>query len=469
MSNEYFQSSGIPATRSPGVSAPIRSEFNDIEVGFDKMPVLTGNASKVVVVNAGATALTTVAALGPPQGGTGTATAFQEGSVIFAGASGVYSQNNTNFVWSNTGLSLGIGATVAEISDGFYGLLIKKPISLPFSSGIRVNSEIRPTPLFVQNFESFPTFSATPFVLPALTHFGAGQGTINGATITNQYGFSASGTLIGAANNYGFYSVIAAGTGRWNFYAAGTANNAYAGNTRFGGVTVPTVPVDVTGSILASVEVKAPTVFASGTGTTILKAGTGISNGQATDGFAVSSVNDFGTDVYAATITTVSDEFTYSTIGFNTSLGTPAAPTDVTNGVPIGGIEAKGWLSPVYSTAAAIDFTVAAAPGTHVPGQIRFRIASATSSAGTMLSMTRSGIYGNLTLNPFGVVAAGSADQSFIKGGSTANFGIFYGTGAPTFTAVANSLYVRRDGVVNARLYINTTGSTTWTALATLA
>lgn len=43
------------------------------------------------------------------QGGTGTTTAFTTGSVVFAGASGVYSQNNASFFWDNTNARLGIG------------------------------------------------------------------------------------------------------------------------------------------------------------------------------------------------------------------------------------------------------------------------------------------------------------------------------------------------------------------------
>jgi len=44
-------------------------------------------------------------------GGTGTATAFTAGSVVFAGASGVYSQNNANLFWNNSANRLGIGTT----------------------------------------------------------------------------------------------------------------------------------------------------------------------------------------------------------------------------------------------------------------------------------------------------------------------------------------------------------------------
>ena len=42
-------------------------------------------------------------------GGTGTATAFTQGSIPFAGASGVYTQNNANFFWDNTNSFLGLG------------------------------------------------------------------------------------------------------------------------------------------------------------------------------------------------------------------------------------------------------------------------------------------------------------------------------------------------------------------------
>ncbi len=47
--------------------------------------------------------------IGVAQGGTGTATAFTQGSVIFAGASGIYSQDNSGLFWDATNKSLGLG------------------------------------------------------------------------------------------------------------------------------------------------------------------------------------------------------------------------------------------------------------------------------------------------------------------------------------------------------------------------
>jgi len=86
-----------------------------------------------------------------------------------------------------------------------------------------------------QIFRSVSNTAAASFTLPGLWHYFATQGTIGaGSTVTNQYGFFAESTLTGATNNFGFYSNIASGSNRWNFYAAGTARNYFAGNTGVG-------------------------------------------------------------------------------------------------------------------------------------------------------------------------------------------------------------------------------------------
>ena len=58
--------------------------------------------------------------LGVSSGGTGTGTAFTAGSIVFAGASGVYSQNNSALYWDNTNKRLGINVT--NPSAGIYVL-----------------------------------------------------------------------------------------------------------------------------------------------------------------------------------------------------------------------------------------------------------------------------------------------------------------------------------------------------------
>ena len=65
--------------------------------------------------------------------------------------------------------------------------------------------------------------------------------------------------------------------------------------------------------------------------------------------------------------------------------------------------------------------------------------------------------------------AAGSTAARLLFG-TTAGFGIYYGSGVPTVSAAQGSLYLRSDGDgVAARAYINNSAGsgTTWTAIAT--
>jgi hypothetical protein len=91
-------------------------------------------------------------------------------------------------------------------------------------------------------YESRPSTIASAFTVGTLQHYVARQGTIGASSaVTNQFGYVAHSSLTGATNNYGFYSDIASGTGRFNFYANGTAQNYLAGVTGVG-LTPPASP-----------------------------------------------------------------------------------------------------------------------------------------------------------------------------------------------------------------------------------
>jgi hypothetical protein len=84
-------------------------------------------------------------------------------------------------------------------------------------------------------FSSRPQTAAAAFTLTNLTHFSADQNTFGaGSTVTNQVGFSASSTLTGATNDYGFYGNLAAATGVYNLYMAGSADNFLQGKLGIG-------------------------------------------------------------------------------------------------------------------------------------------------------------------------------------------------------------------------------------------
>jgi hypothetical protein len=83
---------------------------------------------------------------------------------------------------------------------------------------------------------------------------------------------------------------------------------------------------------------------------------------------------------------------------------------------------------------------------------------------GTLLTATAATI-----LDGTAIPAGGTAGAGY-KLSSTANFGIFFGSGAPTLAAAKGSLYMRSDGSsIATRMYINTDGSTTWTNVVTAA
>ena len=98
-----------------------------------------------------------------------------------------------------------------------------------FASGTRVISIVQPDVTSRADlFQAVAAVAAGTY--NTVVGYQAQQGTITG-TVTNQFGFSADGSLVGATNNYGFYGNIPAGANRYNFYAAGTAPNRFVGET----------------------------------------------------------------------------------------------------------------------------------------------------------------------------------------------------------------------------------------------
>ena len=111
--------------------------------------------------------------------------------------------------------------------------------------------------------------TAASFTLSNLYHFQASNVNVGaGATVTNQIGFLVGSGLNTATNNYGFYSDIASGSNRWNFYANGTADNYFAGNVGIGTAT-PGTRLTVSSATNAGISVT------DGTVTTIMYNSTG--------------------------------------------------------------------------------------------------------------------------------------------------------------------------------------------------
>lgn len=198
-------------------------------------PTITTSAV-VPIVNGGTAASSTLTLQSTSGAGTTDAVIFNTGSQIQA-------------MRIRTDQNISIGTTVGSASNV---LSVNKTMTGNATSrGIEYNGTIDTS---VVTTNAYP-FNSAPDVgagtLGTLQHYRATQGTFTG-TVTNQYGFAVATTLTGATNNYGYYGDIASGTGRWNFFANGTADNAFAGNVRIGSTTAPTVALDVTGAALVS-------------------------------------------------------------------------------------------------------------------------------------------------------------------------------------------------------------------------
>lgn len=90
-----------------------------------------------------------------------------------------------------------------------------------------------------------------------------------------------------------------------------------------------------------------------------------------------------------------------------------------------------------------------------------------TFSAGIAVTGTAVATGAVTAMSATAVPAGGTAGAGF-KFSSVSNLGVFFGSGAPTLAAAQGSLYVRTDGSSSStRIYVNSTGSTTWVAVTT--
>jgi hypothetical protein len=148
---------------------------------------------------------------------------------------------------------LGIGATS---SAGYLNLIAAKNLTggggtnaFSISQFGQVQSDVTGA---VQGFRNVATTAAAAFTLSSYTHYLATQGSIGaGSAITTQIGFAADSAMTGATTNIGFYGDIASGSGRYNFYANGTAQNYFAGNVGIA-TTSPGSALDVKGTLRLS-------------------------------------------------------------------------------------------------------------------------------------------------------------------------------------------------------------------------
>lgn len=107
--SEYYDHTTYPSQGAAGSSAAMRSELGSVENGFGKLPGLAGNGGKIVVVNAGGTALE---ATSTPALGAATGTSFN-GVTITPVAAAVLTLFNGSTLATSGAFSLTLTATAA--------------------------------------------------------------------------------------------------------------------------------------------------------------------------------------------------------------------------------------------------------------------------------------------------------------------------------------------------------------------
>ena len=155
--------------------APVRGGF-----GID-----TSASSGVPTVSAGTWSISS--SLTTSRGGTGTTTSFDPGSIVFAGGSGIYTQDNAGFFYDDTNNFLGLGdvtpdATIDIDSTRTSGTLfgVGAPSSTTLAGSL-TGSSLNLSTNYTATGQSVTGYDTT---LPAVTNTGAGTYNYRGFNVT---------------------------------------------------------------------------------------------------------------------------------------------------------------------------------------------------------------------------------------------------------------------------------------------
>ena len=178
---------GQYARVNAGATAPEWSSPAALTKTDDTNVTLTlGGSASTALLNAASITVGWTGTLAVSRGGTGTGTAFTAGSVVFAGASGVYSQNNAQFFWDNTNNRLGIGTA----SPG---------TKLEVSGAVKTNYAVSSGALaaYVSSTGGLYTyFASTAGYINAVTDNSGTAGTLIFSTGTERMRISSTGNVV---------------------------------------------------------------------------------------------------------------------------------------------------------------------------------------------------------------------------------------------------------------------------------
>lgn len=171
----------------------------------------------------------------------------------------------------------------------------------------------------------------TPYTIPSVYHFLIGEGNVEAdSTITNQFGFTVSGSFSSGTENYAFYGNIPEQDGSWTFFATGASAPSFLGSGLY-----------VTGGFATVALPTVSNVTATATATSLFQGGIRVGNpaanidlqlptGTDCDAYFSQLPNNFGSEwsvinaaaaTYTITVTANTDHTVYGnmTVDPNTS------------------------------------------------------------------------------------------------------------------------------------------------------
>lgn len=181
-----------------------------------------------------------------------------------------------------------------------------------------------------------------------------------------------------------------------------------------------------------------------------------------TDADALFDDQDVGLNppVLAGPVAVVSSSATAFSVGRQGATN-PAFDVDASAGTQLAGLRVTGAATAGTVAVAVID------SGSNANLTINAKGSGTIDIGGTSTGKANLG-NGNASVNAAVATPAGGSTSARLLFGTTAGFGIYYGSGVPTVSAAQGSIYLRSDGSSGTtRMYINTNGSTTWINVTT--
>jgi hypothetical protein len=357
--------------------------------------------------------------------------------------------------------SLGIGTTTL---NGYVVNIAKNITGTTTAYGVRSQGTVQSdVTTLVSNYGSLMNTAAASFTLTDFVHHRSMQGTIgSGSVVTNQYGYFADSSMIGATNNYGFYGYIPSGTNRWNLYMNGTAKNYLNGSLLIGSTADAGYKLDVTGttrflgttaSDSASLGSELAGVAASGTNWTL--AGTNLNVG----GYTHTTGSTTALTTSLAAVIGTYYQITY------TITGRTAGSITIDYGGTSTSVSSSGNTGPLASSTAVLTIT----PTTDFDGTVVLSIKSIGTSSASITFANSSGT-SNIeirassdTTNTFIGLNAGSRFNSPLSSSNTfigANAGRNNTTGnSNIFISAGNGNNIGDRNTAVGGLNANTVGS----------